>query len=79
MAHGQVTVWKCDRCGKRQEVNNGDIPNGWSTVEVAQIEDDGQGLRPKWEVCDGCASQVKRFMINKDDVPAAGTEVQLAN
>jgi hypothetical protein len=64
MAHGSVTTWTCDRCGREVSVDNGKLPDGWKLVELKALAA-GTPTIKQWEICDGCSSQHHSFMAGR--------------
>jgi DNA-directed RNA polymerase subunit RPC12/RpoP len=61
------TIWTCDRCSREVRTESEQLPKKWSDLEL----DSTDRPRDEWSICDGCTSQVLRFMTNSDNVPPA--------
>ena len=61
MAHGQAIIWVCDRCSRKVDAADGQPPLGWKAVQVTALREGGNGSRSA-ELCDGCSTQILRFM-----------------
>jgi hypothetical protein len=70
MAQRATTITTCDRCGradqseKNEAFNNaqGRLPRGWQRVTTMAFARVGAGPLRRYDLCDGCGSQVVRML-----------------
>jgi hypothetical protein len=62
MSHTESVVYRCDRCQKRAEVAQGEVPSGWRCVSSLPLASPEPTLPLEWELCDQCSGQVSRLL-----------------
>jgi len=61
MSDKSVTLWKCDRCGEKNETSDEDaIPDGWKKLFLSSREDNR--AEEDWVFCAPCIAMIVMVM-----------------